>query len=212
MFSSVGIGDWATWASAVIAVVSAVVSVWWPHRNRRQAGWFVVDYDNVVQGMLMHGLESWTPHNGRGTPDRLFSVLNDGDGDGFNVSFTVDGGEAAIVTVQDNGINRTTVEPPNVHVVAPGETVLVAVWMDSDDVALVIHWTLQPTRLGRRVYRRIRVQGKIDRQPWKPLPEPEHDRGMNLTLYRLTHFRETRLAHRLSRLKRNAISFLRRNR
>lgn len=68
------------------------------------------------------------------------------------------------------------------------------------------------TRLGRRVYRRIRVQGKIDRQPWKPLPEPEHDRGMNLTLYRLTHFRETRLAHRLSRLKRNAISFLRRNR
>lgn len=160
----------------------------------------------------MHGLESWTPHNGRGTPDRLFSVLNDGDGDGFNVSFTVDGGEAAIVTVQGNGTNRATVEPPNVHVVAPGETVLVAVWVDSDDVALVIHWTLQPTRLDRRVYLRIRVQGKIDRQPWKPLPEPEHDRGMNLTLYRLTHFRETRLSHRLSRLKRNAISFLRRNR
>lgn len=119
MCSSVGIGDWATWASAVIAVVSAVVSVWWPHRNRRQAGWFATTYDDVGQAMLMHGLESWTPHNGRGTPDRLFGVLNDGDGDGFNVSFTVDGGEAAIVTVQDNGINRAAVELPNVHVVAP---------------------------------------------------------------------------------------------
>ena len=117
MCSSVGIGDWATWASAVIAVVSAVVSVWWPHRNRRQAGWFVVDYDDVGQAMLMHGLESWTPHNGRGTPDRLFGVLNDGDGDGFNVSFTVDGGEAAIITVRDDiGSQSITSSPSRVTI------------------------------------------------------------------------------------------------
>ncbi|MBF9690636.1 hypothetical protein [Bifidobacterium dentium] len=212
MCTSIGIGDWATWASAVIAVVSAVVSVWWPHRNRRQAGWFIVDHDDVEQAMLTHGLASWRPHNGRVVPDRLFEVLNDGDGDGFNVSFTVDGGEATIVTVQDDGIDHAVTELPNVHVVAPGEKVLVVVWIDSDVAALVIHWTLQPTRLDRRVYHRIGVRGKIDRQPWKPLPEPEHDRGMNLTLYRLTHFRETRLAHRLSRWKRNLISLLRRRR
>lgn len=212
MCSSVAIGDWATWASAVVAVVSAFVSVWWPHRNRRQAGWFVVSYDDVGTAMVSNGLVSWTPHNGRGDPDGLFSVLNDGDGDGFNVSFTVDGGEAVIVDVRDDGVARVVEELPNVHVVAPGETVLVAVWVDSDVAALVIHWTLRPTRLDGRVYHRVGIRGRIDRQPWKPLPEPGHDRGMNLTLYRLTHFRETRLAHRLSRWGLNVVSLLRRRR
>lgn len=212
MTEGINWGDVATWAAAFIALVSAFVTVWWPHRNRAQASWFVIDYDDVDSGLHANGLSLWTPHNGRGTPDKLLRVLNDGDGPGFNVVFTVEEGEAAAASVDDNGANTVVTELPTVHVIQPGESVPVAVWFDSDDAALVIHWTLQPTRLDKHVYHRIALRGKIDRQPWKPLAEPEHDRGCNLTLYRLAHFHETQLAHRLARWKRNLISALKRRR
>lgn len=206
--SGIAWGDVATWVASAIALASAVIAVWWPHHNRPQAGWFAIDYADVPAGMYANGLSAWTPHNGRGMPDKLLRVLNDGDGAAFNVSFTVEGGDAATASAVDDGVSVVVTEPPVVHVIRPGESVAVAVWMDADDVALLIHWTLQPTRLDRRVYHRIPIRGHIDRQPWKPLAEPEHDRGMNLTLYRLTHFHETRLAHRLVKWGRGLIAAL----
>lgn len=191
-------GDVATWFAAFVAVISAAITVWWPWINRPQASWFVIDYNDVTSALLTNNLIQWNPHNGRGLPDKVFEILNDGDGAAFNVSITMEGGEAAIVTGRDDGVNNVVIEIPNVHVVQAGGSFIVGVWLDSDTASILIHWTLQPTRKDRRVYHRVGIAGQIDRQPWKPLREPDYDRGANLMWYLLRHPRESWFGRRLS--------------
>lgn len=180
-------GDVATWVASAIALVSALVSVWWPLRNRPQAGWFLADYGGGNEALVAHGLAGWHAHDRKTGPDRVFMLLNDGDGSAFNMHVTVEGGAAYLLDSRDDGTLHAVRELPTVHVVEAGSSVLMAVYEDdSDSVVLTIHWTLQPTRLYHAVYRRVALRGRIDPQPWKPIPE-DPDRGVNLTWYLLTH-------------------------
>lgn len=191
-------GDTATWFAALVAVVSAAITVWWPWINRPQANWFIIDYADATAALTANNISSWKPHNGRGMPDRVFEILNNGDGAAFNVSVTVEGGEAAIVTGKNDEVGTVVIELPNVHVVQAGGSFIVGAWLDSDTASVLIHWTLQPTRMNHRVYCRVCIAGQIDKQPWKPIREPDHDRGTNLTWYLLRHPRESWFGRRLS--------------
>lgn len=185
-------GDAATWCATGVAVASAVISVWWPWHNRPQASWFAAKFekDKVEPALRLHGLLPFGPSNGRGMPDMLLEMLNDGDGAAFNVTASMEGGECLIVEGHeiDEG-NHAHMERPSLNMVAPGERFLLAVWCDEPDVNLLVHWTLQPTRLDKRVYHRIGLVGGCEAQPVAPIPEPDPDFHPWLWWYRLTHWR-----------------------
>lgn len=191
-------GDVATWCATGVAVVSAVISVWWPWHNRPQASWFAAmfkgDMGNMLeQAFVLHGLLPFNPSNGRGMPDMLLEMLNDGDGAAFNVTTSMEGGECLIVEGHEVDMDsHAHVERPSLNMVAPGERFLLAVWCDGPDVNLLVHWTLQPTRLDKRVYRRIGLVGYCEPQPTSPIPERNHDPHPRLWWYRLTHWRISR--------------------
>lgn len=185
-------GDAATWCATGVAVVSAVVSVWWPWHNRPQASWFAAMFkgDMLEQAFVLHGLLPFSPSNGRGMPDMLLEMLNDGDGAAFNVTTSMEGGECLIVEGHKVDVDdHAHVERPSLNMVEPGGRFLLSVWCDEPDANLLVHWTLQPTRLDKRVYCRIGLVGECEAQPVAPIPEPDHDSHPWLWWYRLTHWR-----------------------
>lgn len=195
-------GDVATWFAAVVAVVAAVISVWWPWHNRPHASWFFVCHSGNQLGSLIRteGLAGWVTKNPRGMPDFLIEAFNDGDGSAFNVKVSGEGCDVAIVVpLMIDGCVQAYNEPPMVPVLNPGDRMLVGIWSHDGSVALLTHWLLQPTRLDKRVYYRTGLVGEHEAQPKQPIPEKSHTHHPWLWWYRLTHWRlsQSRLARLL---------------
>lgn len=181
----------ASWVGAAASLTGSALTVWWPWRNRPQASWFIQKFDMTPDLLAALGLTGWQTHDGLFDPDMVLDILNDGDGPAFNI--TLDGTGIKTRIIEFTPIDEDTkalAELPSVHAVGPGEKMRVLAWLDSgrENVSLRIHWILQPTRIQKRVYHEIAVEGGIENQPWEPIPESSHE-GPNLIWYRLAHSR-----------------------
>ncbi|WP_152595788.1 hypothetical protein [Bifidobacterium mongoliense] len=188
MDTGIQIGDVATWIAACVAFVSAVYSVWWPMRNKPEASWYIMKTDGPSSPARLAGLFGWHTHDGKTDPDEVLILHNDGDGPAFNVDLDAIGADVRIIQQTENSQGQSIImESPNIHLVQPGDTFRAVLWYEeSDRTALCIHWTLQPTRLGKRVYHQMPLKGEFEDQPRRPIPEPR-DHAPNLTWYRISH-------------------------
>lgn len=169
-------GDVATWCATGVAVVSAVISVWWPWHNRPQASWFAATFEKgkVEPALQLHGLLPFGPSNGRGMPDMLLEMLNDGDGAAFNVIASMEGGECLIVEGHEiDEDNHAHMERPSLNMVAPIPE------HDPDRHPWLwwyrlTHWRIsdsRPVRCIRRLGQAVRASGsrRSDRRAYRRL-------------------------------------------
>jgi hypothetical protein len=188
MDNGIQIGDIATWIAACIAAISAIYSVWWPMRNKPEASWYIMKTDGEARPARLAGLLGWQTHDGKTDPDEVLIIHNDGDGPAFNVDIDAVGADVRIIQQTENSQNQSIiVEPSNIHLVRPGDTFRAILWYEgSSRTAICIHWTLQPTRLGKRVYHQIPLKGEFEDQPRRPIPE-SRNHVPSLTWYRISH-------------------------
>ncbi|MEE8725002.1 MAG: hypothetical protein SOH95_05390 [Bifidobacterium crudilactis] len=186
--------DWISLASAVIAVVSMIVTVWVPLHRKSEANWtllrnFIPEGSQLSEAI--YGLSDVLSTRDLAEPDYIFELVNTGDGDAFNVKVSSKGCSALMYGRYRACEPESSVGEMSVRgFMGNGDSVYILIWDTpnaSSTKSLDIHWVTPPTRLNQHLLSNFVLQGEETPLPAQPLRERDQNGYVPAFLYHFEH-------------------------
>lgn len=164
--TTTGIETWmlyATWAAALVALISVLVTLWVRYRDRPSAQWYFGQ--DMVISAPSHFYSKGNP------PHAFYSLTNIGDGSAHGLQVTASKDTEARFFQANSSDARGFSFLPIHGMVTPNETISIAVWvhteerdgsqvLPSGEGFLTFSWTESPTRHKRHRLQTFRFLGE----------------------------------------------------
>lgn len=180
-------------ACALLTIALTLFNIWGTVHNRAEADWiFLERKPNLGHSPIdtVPGLKDWLSLGNDQELEAVLSVINTGDGAGYDVSATGIGCIPLLVTTDEKLTGSNLAIPDSLARILPAESFFILVFTQTEkqknDVIIDLHWTRQPTRLHKRVHTLFRFHGNNREFPVHPIPE-KTERHPTLLRYRLEH-------------------------
>lgn len=186
--------DWISLASAVIAVVSMIVTIWVPLHRKPEANWtllrnFVPEGSRLSEAI--YGLSNVLAARKACEPDYIFELVNTGDGDAFNVKVSSTGCVSLMYGPYRAGEPESSVGEMSVRgFMGNGDSVYILIWdtrKERSTISIDVHWITPPTRLNQHLLNRFVLQGEETALPAQPLRERDQNGYVPAFLYHFEH-------------------------
>lgn len=156
----------AAWVGAAASLIGAGLTVWWPWHNRPQADWTLLKHSTHPDfpiSATVPGLTGWLERREEKEPDLICSVYNSGDGDAYDVQVEGIECEAYFLTVSEVAGDTEFMTPSKIAQFKASDRLYMIAHFNEDAriISIHLHWTQQPTRMQRRVFRAFALKGDL---------------------------------------------------
>ncbi|MEE8724799.1 MAG: hypothetical protein SOH95_02635 [Bifidobacterium crudilactis] len=191
---NMNVNVWISLASAVVAVVSMVVTIWVPLHRKPEANWtllrnFVPERTQLSESI--YGLSAVLSTRELSEPDYIFELVNTGDGDAFNVKVSSTGCATLMYGRYRAGEPESSVGEMSVRgFMGNGDSIYILIWdtrKDHSSISLDVHWITPPTRLNQHLLSSFVLQGEETPLPAQPLRERDQSGYVPAFLYHFEH-------------------------